>query len=198
MLEAGFFDVPPGHVATVVTTLEMRAAAPLRPAALPEGVEIRRVSSPEVDWYRDLHMRVGGQDWLWFSRLAIAPGALAAILRDPGVEIWAVQKDGQAEGLLELDFRAGEACELGYFGLTGALIGTGTGRALMNHAIARAWAQPISRFWVHTCTLDSPGALSFYRRSGFTPIGQQIEIAPDPRLTGTLPRDAGPHIPIFE
>ena len=61
-----------------------------------------------------------------------------------------------------------------------------------------AWARPIARFHVHTCTLDSPGALSFYRRSGFTPVRQQIEIAADPRVTGDLPREAGAHIPLFE
>ena len=79
-----------------------------------------------------------------------------------------------------------------------SVIGTGAGRMLMNHAIRLAWARPISRFHVHTCTLDHPAALSFYRRSGFAPVRQQIEIAHDPRLTGTLPREAGPHIPVFD
>lgn len=197
MLAAGFHDVPPGHVATVVTTLEMTAPAPARDVPLPDGVSIRAVARPEVAWYRDLYMRVGGRDWLWFSRLEMAEADLAAILHDPGVYVWAVEKDGRAEGLLELDFRAEGACELAFFGLTAELIGSGTGRALMTRAIAEAWARPITRFWVHTCTLDSPGALGFYRRSGFTPVSQQIEIARDPRLTGTLPRDAAPHIPTY-
>ena len=196
-LAPGFYDVPPGMVATVVTHLEMRAPAEPRPAPAPEGISLTRVEAPAPGWYRDLYTRVGG-DWLWFSRLQMAEAELSAILTDPGVEIWAVEKDGQAEGLLELDFRHAGECELAFFGLTGALIGSGAGRLLMNTAITRAWARPIDRFHVHTCTLDSAGALSFYRRSGFTPVRQQIEIAADPRLTGDLPREAGPHIPIFE
>ena len=68
----------------------------------------------------------------------------------------------------------------------------------MEHAIAEAFARPITRFWVHTCTLDDPRALTFYRRSGFTPVAQEVEIAPDPRLNGLLPEDAGAHIPDFE
>lgn len=197
MLAAGFHDVPPGHVATVVTTLEMTAPALARDVPLPDGVSIRPVEDPDVAWYRDLYMRVGGRDWLWFSRLEMAEADLSAILHDPGVCVWAVEKDGRAEGLLELDFRAEGACELAFFGLTAALIGSGTGRALMTRAIAEAWARPITRFWVHTCTLDSPAALGFYRRSGFTPVSQQIEIAPDPRLAGILPRDAASQIPVF-
>lgn len=196
-LEPGFYDVPPGMVATVVTHLEMRAPAALRPAPAPEGLCPTRIEAPTSDWYRDLYTRVGG-DWLWFSRLQMPEAELSAILTDPGVEIWAVERDGRAEGLLELDFRQTGDCELAFFGLTGALIGSGAGRLLMNKAIERAWSRPIARFHVHTCTLDSPGALSFYRRSGFTPVRQQIEIATDPRLAGDLPHEAGAHIPIFE
>ncbi|GHG84908.1 GNAT family N-acetyltransferase [Pseudodonghicola xiamenensis] len=196
-LAPGFYDLPPGTLATVVTHLEMRAPAVPRPAPLPDGVTLRRVRSPGTDWYRDLYTRVGA-DWLWFSRLRMQRAELTAILTDPGVEIWVLEKDGRAEGLLELDFRQEGDCELAFFGLTGTLIGSGAGRFLMNQAIARAWARPITRFHVHTCTLDSPAALGFYRRSGFTPTGQQIEIATDPRLTGDLPRDAGAHIPLYE
>lgn len=195
-LERGFYDVPPGMVATVVTHLEMRAPAALRPAPAQEGIRLTRIEAPAPDWYRDLYTRVGS-DWLWFSRLQMPEAELSAILTDPGIEIWAVEKDGRAEGLLELDFRQDGDCELAFFGLTGALIGSGAGRLLMNKAIEQAWSRPIARFHVHTCTLDSPGALNFYRRSGFTPVRQQIEIAADPRLTGDLPHAAGAHIPMF-
>ncbi len=198
MLEPGFHDVPPGMVATIVTHLEMRTPAALRPVPAPEGCTLRRITAPDPDWYRDLFTRVGGQDWLWFARLQMDRDALAAILSDPAVEVYALEKAGRAEGLLELDFRAPGECKLAYFGVSAALIGSGAGRFMMNAAIETAWAHSINRFHVHTCTLDHPGALSFYRRSGFTPIRQQVEIAPDPRLTGDLPHDAGAHIPIFD
>ena len=198
VLDNGFYDVPPGRLATVVTHLEMRTPAPLRPRAAPDGVTLERIKTPDVAWYRDLFNRVGAQDWLWFSRLKLSDAALAAEIGDPLVEICALVRDGRAEGLLELDFRQHGECELAFFGVTDALIGSGAGRFLMNKAITQAWAQPIRRFHVHTCTLDHPAAVSFYIRSGFTPIRQQIEIDDDPRVTGSFPRDAGAHIPIFD
>jgi GNAT superfamily N-acetyltransferase len=197
MLSDGFHAVPPGKVAMVVTHLEMRAAPKMRPAALPGGVTFHPVT-PDADWFRDIFLRVGGMEWLWFGRLGLSGDALAAILNDPAVKHYTLRKDGRDEALLELDFRAERACELSYFGLTPALIGTGSGRYLMNEAIARAWSRPIDRFHVHTCTLDSPQALTFYRRSGFTPVRQEVEIADDPRLAGILPREAAPHVPVFD
>lgn len=197
MIADGLHDLPPGKIAAVVTHLEMRAPAPTRPVPAPEGVTLKHVAAPELDWYRDLFRRVGG-DWLWFSRLGLDDAELGAILNSPDVEVFALVREGRAEGLMELDFRVKGACELAFFGLTGALIGTGAGRFLMNAAIERAWARPISLFHVHTCTNDSPAALGFYRRSGFTPVRQQVEVADDPRLIGDLPRDAAPHLPLIE
>jgi hypothetical protein len=67
----------------------------------------------------------------------------------------------------------------------------------MNEAVTRAWARPITRFWVHTCTHDHPGALAFYVRSGFTPYQRMVEVHDDPRLQGLLPEAAAPHIPLI-
>jgi hypothetical protein len=50
---------------------------------------------------------------------------------------------------------------------------------------------------VHTCTLDHPAALAFYQRSGFVAYRRQVEIDDDPRLDGTLPADAAPHVPLI-
>lgn len=196
MLADGFHKVPLGKVATVVTHLEMQAAAPLRPVALPDGLELRQVT-PDLDWYRNIFTRVGGQDWLWFGRLAMADEMLQAILDDPKVTFHTLSRGGRDEALLELDFRPEGECELAYFGLTSALIGSGAGRYLMNEAISMAWAQPISRFHVHTCTFDSPQAVDFYKRSGFTPYQQEVEIADDPRQIGLLPENAAPHVPLL-
>lgn len=196
-LDDGFYEVPRGRVATVVTHLEMRAPAPLRPCAMPEGCALRRVEAPEAEWYRDLFVRVGGMDWLWFSRLRMPEAQLLGILRDPKVQVFALEKDGRAEGLLELDFRAAGECELAFFGVSAALLGTTAGRFLMNQAIGAAFAADIARLHVHTCTLDHPRALGFYLRSGFEATRQQVEVQPDPRLTGDLPESAAPQVPIF-
>ena len=198
MLSDGLHDVPPGKLAMVVTYLEMRAPVALRPGPAPRGATLERIPTPGLDWYRTLFTRVGGQDWLWYSRLQMPDDALAAILHDPRLEVHALMHNGRAEGLLELDFRLTGECELSFLGVTGALIGTGAGRYLMNQAITRAWDSPIDCFHVHTCTLDHPDALGFYIRSGFTPVRQYVEIDDDPRIHGSLPRDAGPHVPIFD
>lgn len=196
MLSDGYSDVPAGKIAAVVTHLEMFA----RPTPKPVQPHMARLvphAVPDPSWYRDLFRRVGGLEWLWFSRLGMNDSALKAILNQPDVHVYSVQIDGHDEGLLELDFRESGACELAYFGLTSAQVGRGLGRWLMEQALDLAWAENITRFHVHTCTLDSPQALDFYVRSGFTPYRRQLEIADDPRLTGQLPRSAAPHIPIL-
>jgi GNAT superfamily N-acetyltransferase len=195
-LDDGLIDVAPGKIAAVVTHLRMLAACPPRPARESGELSLRRVAQPSTPWYRELYARIG-EDWLWFSRLRLEPAALAAILADERVEVYALACAGRDEGLLELDFRAEGLCELAFFGLAPALIGQGAGRLLMNHAIARAWARPIGCLWVHTSTLDHPSALAFYLRSGFRPFKRQIEVAEDPRLTGHLPLGAAPNVPIL-
>jgi GNAT superfamily N-acetyltransferase len=194
-LPDGYTDVPRGKIAAVVTSLEMLAPPAARPDRSASPWRLRRVLEPGLDWFRDLYRRVG-QDWLWFSRLALPDDALAAVLHDPLRELFALDGPLPEQGLLELDFRQPGECELSFFGLVPELIGKGAGRWLMNRAIALAWSRPIGRFWVHTCTLDHPQALSFYRRSGFSAFRRQIEMADDPRLTGLLPPTAAPQVPI--
>ncbi|MCF3594216.1 GNAT family N-acetyltransferase [Rhodobacteraceae bacterium LMO-12] len=194
MLAPGFHDVPPGFLATVVTHLEMRAPQ-LRPER--DGFALRRVERPDVGWYLELFRRVGAEDWLWFSRLVMKESELAAILEDPEVHVYVLEFEGAEAGLLELDFRQSGACELAFFGLVKGLIGAGAGRWLMNRAIKRAFRPGVTRFHLHTCTMDSPRALDFYRRSGFVATHQQVEVLRDPRLSGLLAEDAAPHVPIF-
>ena len=194
MLEDGLHAVPAGHTASVVTHLEMCAEAAQRPEAdLP--LKLARVTAPDPDWYLDLFRKVGAP-WLWFGRLVMDRDELRSILSDERVHVY-VLRDGTDEvGLLELDFRQRDDCELAYFGLAPEAVGGGAGRWLMNRAIRLAWAEGIARFHVHTCTLDHPAALDFYRRSGFTPYAREIEIAPDPRLSGLLPEDTAPQVPL--
>lgn len=195
-LADGYSELPAGKIANVATYLEMHErAAPLpeRPGA---ARSLERLSPPPLDAYRSLFKRVGAP-YLWFSRLSMTDEQLAAIIRDPDVEVYRVRENGEEAGLLELDFRTRGECELVFFGLLEPYIGKGAGRWLMNRAIELAWSHPIQRFWVHTCNLDHPSALEFYRRSGFTPFKREIEISDDPRLVGILPRDAAPNIPLI-
>lgn len=197
MLGDGYHDVPPGKVATVATVLEMTQRAETRPVGAPAGWTLTRVTQPDRDLYRALFRKVG-ENWLWFARTVLKDADLDAILQDPNVHIYTLRQGGVDGALLELDFRNAGECELAYFGLAPDLIGSGAGRFLMNAAIEKAWEADITRFHLHTCTLDSPQAMAFYRRSGFTPVAQKIEIADDPRIACGYDRALGPHVPIID
>ena len=196
----GMTDLPAGKVASIVTSLEMTAPPEPRDAPARDDLTLVRMDwpsgEPDLAWYRELYRRIG-EDWLWFSRLELPDGPLAAILDDPGIEVYALMADGRAEGIVELDRRRAPDVELAFFGLTEGLVGKGAGRWMMTKALEIAWSTPPRRLWVHTCTLDHPAALSFYMRSGFRPFRRSIEVVDDPRLTGTLRRDAAAHIPVL-
>jgi GNAT superfamily N-acetyltransferase len=196
ILPDGHCDIAAGKIAAVVTHLEMTTRPALRPDP-PGAWTLRRVETPDLNWFRELYGRVG-EEWLWFSRLQMVDAELAAIIHSPLVEVYALVQDGRDEGLLELDFREAGQCELAFFGITAKLIGSGAGSWLMNRALERAWSRPVARVWVHTCTHDHPSALAFYQRVGFRPFRRQVEIEDDPRLDGTLPRSAARHVPIME
>jgi GNAT superfamily N-acetyltransferase len=190
----GLTPVPAGELATVVTTLEMRARPPLRP---PPASPLRLAAWPHPDpgKYRALFRRVGTR-WLWFSRLVMDEAQLRATIGDPAVEVFAaVDPAGIEVGMLELDRRRAGEVEIGYFALVPELAGRGHGRWLMAEALTRAWRPGVARVWLHTCTLDHPSALNFYRVQGFVPIARTVETFPDPRATGLLPADAAPQIP---
>lgn len=59
--------------------------------------------------------------------------------------------------------------EIAYFGLAPRFIGEGIGGYFLSHAITSAWSwDGTKRVWVHTCTLDHPGALPNYQARGMT------------------------------
>jgi GNAT superfamily N-acetyltransferase len=188
---SGYTDLPPGTIAAVVTYLEMHASPPARPITR-HGWSLDPLK--DLERYRALFRRVG-EPWLWFSRLIMDDAALRSIVEHPRVQAFALRENGLDIGLLELDFREPQMCELSFFGLVPEAIGRGWGRVLMNEAIRRAWQEPIKRLWVHTCSLDHPAALGFYIHSGFRPYKRAVEIASDPRLDGHLPLSAAPHVP---
>jgi len=196
LLPDGYSDISSGKIAAVVTHLEMRER-PALPPDPPGAWTLRRVEQPGLEWFRELYRRIGAE-WLWFSRLRLSDAELAVRIQPPTAEIYALVHEGRDEGLLHLDFSEPNQCELSLFGVTAKLIGSGAGRFLMNRALQRAWSPATARVWVHTCSFDHPNALAFYQRAGFRPFRRQVEVADDPRLDGTLPRDVARHVPIVE
>ncbi len=188
---AGLIELPPDELGTVVTFLEM--LEPPRPRPLPES-PLRMVRWQNVDpaKYRLLFRRVG-ESWLWYSRLLMEDAALLANV----AEVHAVvDRSGIEVGMLELDFRNEGECLIRFLGLIPELAGKGHGKWLFAQMLALAWRGGVSRIHVNTCSLDHPAALPSYLRAGFRAYKRAFESFPDPRLSGLLPRDAAPQIPL--
>lgn len=186
----GLIDIPPGHVGAVVTYLEMLDPPPR--ARIDSPLRLERWNAPEPERYRRLFERVGGR-WLWYSRLAMDDEALRAAIGEVHAVI---DPDGGEAGLIELAFPAAGECLIKFLGLVPALAGRGHGSWLFAETLALAWRPGVRRARVNTCTLDHPAALPAYLKAGFTAYKRAFESFPDPRLTGLLPRDLAPQIPM--
>ncbi len=191
----GYTDLPPGKIANIVTYLEMRAAPDL-PRALRPDLLVRRLASPDLDWYRALYRRMG-EPWLWFSRAVMPDARLNRLIADPTTEIHVLKRDGAPLGFAELSRAVSGEVEVALFGVVPEATGTGAARFLMEETLDRAWTTDIRRVWLHTCTFDHPAALRFYQARGFRPYKLAIEVSDDPRLTGHLPETAGPHVALI-
>ena len=205
MLADGLSDLPAGKLAALVTYLVCDLAAENAEAsgAMPANAALDRFTRLDgrcITRYRTL-FRAVGTDWLWFSRLRMPDDELEAILDQPEVFALALHDDraqgGPADiGLLELDFSDGATGYLSFLGLVPGATGQGIGRIMMDVAKALARSHAVHTLFVNTCTLDHPAALDFYRKNGFVATRQALEVFDDPRLTGLLPRDAAPRIPL--
>lgn len=166
-----------GVIRSRVSYLEMCFApsGPLNPPLPPEGFSVARVERPQVDWYRDLYDRIG-ENHLWTARKLFSDDQLAAILNDPGVEVYALRSGDGDAGYVELDFRDPKAVELAYFGILPRWHGMGLGSFFLNWAIRYVWRErPPKRLWLHTDALDHPAARRLYLKSGFRIYKEQDE-----------------------
>lgn len=195
-LANGYYELPQGKLANIVTCLEMKEKPHRALVPFPADLRLKRFAATDLVSFRALFREVGS-DLMWFSRLVMKDEDLAAILGHPAIESYSLMRGPDILGILELNFAEARQCELAFYGLIPSAVGQGLGRALMDEAIRRAWARPISRFWVHTCNYDSPLALPFYIRSGFTPYMRMVEVHDDPRLIGKMAADASPQVPVI-
>jgi GNAT superfamily N-acetyltransferase len=183
-------SLPLGHVGAVVTALTMTKRP--KPGPLPaSGLSIEAWPDPDLDRYRALFRRVGAR-WLWYSRLVMPDAELRAALG----EVHLVRdSDGGEVGLIELE-RGPDACRIRFLGLVPELTGRGHGRWLIGSALALAWQDGVEQVELYTCSLDHPAAMPAYLRAGFAAVSRSFESFPDPRLTGHLPRDCAPQVPL--
>ncbi|HUG60676.1 MAG TPA: GNAT family N-acetyltransferase [Methylomirabilota bacterium] len=196
-LADGYHPIAPGKLATVVTFLEMTAPPPRRTAGPPPGYTLERVTHWSIREFKALYKEIG-REWLWSSRLLMPETLLAARLSRPGTEAYAPVLGGRRMGVLEMDFAHPGDAEVSFFGLVPDAVGGGVGRWMMEEAIAAAFSRRgTRRLWLHTCHFDSPQALPFYQRMGFSPYARAVEVFDDARLIGRLEEDAGPHVPLI-
>lgn len=175
-----------GQIEVVVTSLEMfgQPADPPIPAPR-DGLAIVRAVRPTASFYRYLYNTVG-EPWLWGDRRKLDDDALREITQDPAVEIFVLWVEGVPAGYAELDGRIAGEIELAYFGLLPEFIGHKLGPYLLSFAVRTAWERGPRRVWVHTCTLDHPGALAMYERAGFRVFQRETETCDDPRALGLI------------
>lgn len=192
----GITDLPPGSIACVVTFLETPGPPPATPWR-PADFTLTTQPPGEVAAYRALYRRVG-ENFLWLSRLLMPEAELAEWLSLPTTEIQFARRDGVPIGLIELDRSAAGETEIVSFGVVPEEIGSGAAHVMMQALLAGEFARGARRVWLHTCTFDHPAAIPFYRRHGFKPYKFAVEIAEDPRLSGLLPKDAAPQVPLLD
>ncbi|NKX52071.1 GNAT family N-acetyltransferase, partial [Arthrobacter deserti] len=127
-----------------------------------------------------------GSGWNWTDRLVLTRQQWESLLRTPGSETWVLSAGGAPAGYVELLGRpeaAGTAVEIMYFGLFPEAIGRGPGSGLLTEGLRQAWRlpsrwqgfAPVSRVWVHTCSLDGPAALPNYTARGMTVVRTEEE-----------------------
>lgn len=190
--------VAAGRLSVIVTFLEMTTppsgARPQRPVG---DYRLVRADPPTASFYRYLYTAIG-EPWLWHERRRWTNDDLASVVRDPRIEVWVLHAKGTPAGYFEIDRREAPAVsDISYFGLAPEFIGCGLGPWFLRTAIESAW-EGSRRIKVNTCTFDHPRALPLYQSMGFKPIQAVMREIDDPRVTGLLPRDAAPHIPIIE
>lgn len=196
--EEGFATLPQGVLGTIETSLERFEAPDTIKWPLPDGFTLATPDPIDLDDFKKLYHAIGDA-WLWYGRLQKPDTEILAILQAPTTRLFYLfNPDGQPLGMIETQQQGEATIEVSYFGLIAQATGKKLGKVMMENGLAEAWAPTTKRAWLHTCTFDSPYALGFYQGMGFKPYKQRFEWGKDPRLTGLLPRNAAPHIPLAD
>jgi GNAT superfamily N-acetyltransferase len=157
------------------TYLEMRSAADLK-AEGTAGPEVRLELVRDCPWhfYRYLYVEVG-REYHWKDRLAWTEAQWRDWLSGPSV-IWLLSVAGAPAGFSDLRGHQDGSREIAYFGLMPEYVGRGLGKFLLTRSVQEAWALQPNRVWLHTCTLDHPGALPNYLKRGFRKAGEEVYV----------------------
>jgi GNAT superfamily N-acetyltransferase len=154
------------------TYLEMTAPSDLVPEGRAgPGVRLEQVHDCPWHFYRYLYVEVGRQ-YHWRDRLVWSEAQFREHLAGPST-IWLLSVQGAPAGYFELRRHEDESIEVGYFGLLPEFVGQGLGKYLLTRAVQEAWELRPTRVWLHTCSLDHPGALPNYLKRGFRKVREE-------------------------
>lgn len=168
-------DVYVPEVRVTRTYLEMRSPADLvgEGSAGPE-VRLEEVRRCPWHFYRYLYVEVG-RLYHWKDRLPWTEAQFREWLAGPS-RVWLLSVAGAPAGFFELRGHPDRSQEIAYFGLLPEYQGMGLGKFLLTRAVQEAWAGSPERVWLHTCTLDHPGALPNYLKRGFRKVGEEVYV----------------------
>lgn len=190
-------DVKPAHLAVHRWYLRLAKPELVEPLPSPRSdVRIVRAVNPSVHFYRYLY-HTAGEEFIWGDRRRMSDAELAENISPDHVHVMVLYEDGTPAGFFEMDFGDAQESHIKYFALLPGFLGRGLGRFMLNQAIVYAGQRNLPLI-LDTCSLDHPSALENYRKRGFEIYREEDEEYPDPRLDGTIRRDAGQHVPLAE
>jgi len=163
--------------------LEMHSPTQLRPGREAPALQVTETLVKQWPFNRFLYQYVGGP-WDWQEKLAWSEQQWQDYAETDELRTWVGYSEGSPAGYFELQRQPGDEVEIKYFGLAPPFIGKGFGGKLLTAALEQAWAWgEVRRVWVHTCSLDHPGALSNYQSRGLELYKTEVDEAsggPDP------------------
>lgn len=154
-----------------VTVWYLRRTQPPGPA-LNAPFELLVMDQPDPRFFRQLYTDVGGP-WLWWERRAMTDGQIAALFADETRFLIVPQINRTPVGFAEVQWIGGSVLAINFFGLKPEWTGKGLGRAFMSSVLNTGWKTGVLEAQLNTCSLDHPGALSFYKRNGFSVYHEQ-------------------------
>ena len=145
--------------------LEMLAPADLNEKPAVPGLKINERTDKDSEFNKHLYELVGNE-WAWIDKLVWSDEQWKEYAKAENLHTWVAHFEGELAGYYELKKQAEGQVKIEYFGLLPEFIGRGLGGYLLTRAIRSAWNLGATRVWVHTCTLDHPGALGNYQARG--------------------------------
>lgn len=130
------------------------------------GFHIERIEKPPVHFYRYLYDTIGSP-WTWWERKLQSDEQLLLEIHNPKVELYVPYIQFLPMGMVELDFREFPQVQLAYFGIFPEYYNKKIGGYLLDWSIRFVFSKGAERYWLHTCSLDSPNALPAYQKAGF-------------------------------